>query len=737
MRIAVHYGCHLLRPQPAVRWDDPLQPDQGRGAGRARSARASSTTRPRCSAAAARSTASASATPRSPFARRKLLDLQRARRRRAGRGLPELLPAVRPQPGRAAARRRGRRRARALPLRADRAAYGHDAGGARARHAPRVAWSRSSTSGTSATPAASRGSPVVRRARCSSKCDACRACKDDCPVCTGRPDVPAQRDHRPAPRRRLRRRPRRRPGSGSASSASPAWSSATRASGMAETFRMLKELAIARAAGPEPVARGLRAVPRATGALGKPQRVRAQEARPRRRCPPPAATRWRACWPAARRPSRGGAATTMRRRPACSERMPDHARRMRPPRRPARRPAGERPAYREEAPFKIHGGCGLMGICDESGTRMSGEVAMRSHGRPARPRQRPRRRLRRLRHLPRVPRPLLLPHDYNDDSGQGRHRGRTSRSTSSSIMAEPIPTRPVERHRRRAAPLALLPACRDPHKLEDTELTADDYVVHAVMDINASIDGAFVASSGKNMGAFKGVGFPEEIGRLLPPRRVRGPHLDRPQPLPHQHPRLVGRRPPFTLLDWSIVHNGEIVELRHQQPLPGAVRLPVLAADRHRGGHLPLRPHAPPPRTARRARLQGARQPASGTTSTACPRSSASCAPLCAWSTARPCSTARSPSCSASTAAWWRSTTASSCGRWSPPARARRAHSGLRGESAIREICAAPDKSLDAQAGEPVIARVSEKGRQTACPGPAERRSAARAPGARRGVGVR
>ena len=26
MRLAVHYGCHLLRPQPAVRWDDPLNP---------------------------------------------------------------------------------------------------------------------------------------------------------------------------------------------------------------------------------------------------------------------------------------------------------------------------------------------------------------------------------------------------------------------------------------------------------------------------------------------------------------------------------------------------------------------------------------------------------------------------------------------------------------------------------------------------------------------------------------
>ena len=29
--------------------------------------------------------------------------------------------------------------------------------------------------------------------------------------------------------------------------------------------------------------------------------------------------------------------------------------------------------YREESPFKIHGGCGLMGLCDESGQRFSGE----------------------------------------------------------------------------------------------------------------------------------------------------------------------------------------------------------------------------------------------------------------------------------------------------------------------------------------------------------------------------
>ncbi|MDY0340817.1 MAG: hypothetical protein RBS17_06365, partial [Coriobacteriia bacterium] len=34
--------------------------------------------------------------------------------------------------------------------------------------------------------------------------------------------------------------------------------------------------------------------------------------------------------------------------------------------------------YREESPFKIHGGCGLMGICDESGALMSGEEPIRA-----------------------------------------------------------------------------------------------------------------------------------------------------------------------------------------------------------------------------------------------------------------------------------------------------------------------------------------------------------------------
>ena len=46
-------------------------------------------------------------------------------------------------------------------------------------------------------------------------------------------------------------------------------------------------------------------------------------------------------------------------------------------------------------------------------------------------------------------------------------------------------------------------------------LSCDDYVVDRVMDINTSIKDTFVFSSGKNMGVFKGVGYPEEISEYF------------------------------------------------------------------------------------------------------------------------------------------------------------------------------------------------------------------------------
>jgi glutamate synthase domain-containing protein 1 len=48
-----------------------------------------------------------------------------------------------------------------------------------------------------------------------------------------------------------------------------------------------------------------------------------------------------------------------------------------------------------------------------------------------------------------------------------------------------------------------------PRKLHDAQLDEREYVVRCVMNINAHIDGAYVFSSGKNMGVFKAVGYPK------------------------------------------------------------------------------------------------------------------------------------------------------------------------------------------------------------------------------------
>lgn len=62
-----------------------------------------------------------------------------------------------------------------------------------------------------------------------------------------------------------------------------------------------------------------------------------------------------------------------------------------------------------------------------------------------------------------------------------------------------------------------LPALTDEErqKIEVGTLSEDDIVVERVMHVNQDIEGAFVFSSGKNMGAFKGVGFPEDISEFF------------------------------------------------------------------------------------------------------------------------------------------------------------------------------------------------------------------------------
>jgi len=86
----------------------------------------------------------------------------------------------------------------------------------------------------------------------------------------------------------------------------------------------------------------------------------------------------------------------------------------------------------------------------------------------------------------------------------------------------------------------------------------DDYVVDRVMNINTGIKDTFVFSSGKNMGVFKGVGYPEEIAEYFGLKDYQGYLWTAHGRFPTNTPGWWGGAHPFNILDWTVVHNGEI-----------------------------------------------------------------------------------------------------------------------------------------------------------------------------------
>ena len=79
-----------------------------------------------------------------------------------------------------------------------------------------------------------------------------------------------------------------------------------------------------------------------------------------------------------------------------------------------------------------------------------------------------------------------------------------------------------------------------------------------VTKINAELRGAYVFSSGKNMGTFKAVGYPEDVGRFYRLEEYEAYCWTAHGRYPTNTPGWWGGAHPFTLLDVSVVHNGEI-----------------------------------------------------------------------------------------------------------------------------------------------------------------------------------
>ena len=97
-----------------------------------------------------------------------------------------------------------------------------------------------------------------------------------------------------------------------------------------------------------------------------------------------------------------------------------------------------------------------------------------------------------------------------------------------------------------------------PTKLAESQLDEREFVAKCVFKINTTIKGAYVFSSGKNMGVFKAVGFPEDVGRFYRLEEYEGYCFTAHGRYPTNTPGWWGGAHPFALLDYSVVHNGEI-----------------------------------------------------------------------------------------------------------------------------------------------------------------------------------
>ena len=94
--------------------------------------------------------------------------------------------------------------------------------------------------------------------------------------------------------------------------------------------------------------------------------------------------------------------------------------------------------------------------------------------------------------------------------------------------------------------------------LASLQIDEKELVVRTAIKINTQLDGAYVFSCGKNMGAFKAVGYPEDVGEFYRLDEYSGYCWTAHGRYPTNTPGWWGGAHPFALLDYSVVHNGEI-----------------------------------------------------------------------------------------------------------------------------------------------------------------------------------
>ena len=211
---------------------------------------------------------------------------------------------------------------------------------------------------------------------------------------------------------------------------------------------------------------------------------------------------------------------------------------------------------KREGEIRIPSGCAVAAIFSRSGTRMTGEKIMRamvpmherSNGLGG--------GFAAYGIYPEL-RDFYALHLFFEDTSARTETETFLKEGFEIVLAEVIPTRKIPSVRDEpliwryfVRPFASAVAAR--------QVDEREYVARAVMRINSLIRGAYVFSSGQNMGVFKGVGYPEDIGEFYKLEEYRGYCWTAHGRYPTNTPGWWGGAHPFSLLDYSVVHNGEI-----------------------------------------------------------------------------------------------------------------------------------------------------------------------------------
>ena len=149
-------------------------------------------------------------------------------------------------------------------------------------------------------------------------------------------------------------------------------------------------------------------------------------------------------------------------------------------------------------------------------------------------------------------------HIMSDDEEANQAAGAVLAARCDIHEEEPIPTRPVAAIRSEPVLHRYFVSPRQKERQEGIAQDEEDLIVDTVMAVNSNVDGAFVFSSGKNMGVFKGVGFAEDIGTFFRLESYEAYTWIGHGRFPTNTRGWWGGAHPFGILDWAVVHNGEV-----------------------------------------------------------------------------------------------------------------------------------------------------------------------------------